>query len=64
MKLFYNSYSVDYYRGVLEIWLDDKWGTVSDNNWTIADADTVCRQLGRNSKFLTHRKALIIMQNL
>ena len=65
VKLFYESRVQDHYRGVLEIWLDDQWGTVSDNNWTIADADTVCRQLGRNGKLLTNTKSLhYSLQNL
>ena len=64
VKLFYNSYLVDSSEGVLEIWLDDQWGTVYDNNWTIADADTVCHQLGRNGNVLAHtQKPSLLCKN-
>ena len=48
VKLFYSSYYTDYYLGLLLVWLNGQWGTVSDYSWTYEDAGTVCRQLGRN----------------
>ena len=52
VTLFYSPSRVDYYRGLLLIWLNDQWGTVSNNSWTIDDTNTVCRQLGRNGKVI------------
>ncbi|CAI8018658.1 Neurotrypsin [Geodia barretti] len=38
----------NYNRGLLQVWLNGRWGVVSDTAWTIEDTNTVCRQLGRN----------------
>ncbi|CAI8029716.1 Neurotrypsin, partial [Geodia barretti] len=48
VKLFYSSYYSYYYRGLLQVWLNGRWGVVSDTAWTIEDTNAVCRQLGRN----------------
>ena len=40
----------NYSRGLLQVWLNGRWGVVSDTAWTIEDTNTVCRQLGRNGK--------------
>ena len=50
VTLFYSPSRVDYYRGLLLVWLNGRWGVVSDSSWTIDDVNTVCRQLGRNGK--------------
>ena len=50
VTLFYSPSTVDYYSGLLLVWLNDQWGTVSDSSWTIDDVNAVCRQLGRNGK--------------
>ena len=48
VKLYYNRYNADYSRGLLQVWLNGRWGTVKDSSWTIEDTNVVCRQLGRD----------------
>ena len=36
-------------EGRVEICFDGRWGTVSDDGWSIPDAEVVCRQIGYNS---------------
>jgi hypothetical protein len=48
VKLYYYSRFPDFHMGLLHVWLNGQWGTVSDITWTTENALTVCHQLGRN----------------
>ena len=34
------------HKGYLEMYRSDRWGLVCDDEWTLAEAEVVCRQLG------------------
>ena len=50
VKLDNSHYYYYLYGSLLQVWLNGRWGVVSDMTWTIEDTNAVCRQLGRNGK--------------
>ena len=48
VKLYYSRYNADSYYGLLQVWLNGRWGNVTDSSWTIEDTNVVSHQLGRN----------------
>ena len=50
VKLFYDKLNADFHRGVLQVWINGRWGTVSHNSWTTENSKAVCNQLGRKGE--------------
>ena len=38
------------YEGRVEVCLSQRWGTVTDDGWSTAEVQVVCRQLGYNTQ--------------
>ena len=38
-------------QGLVEVYCNERWGTICDNRFGQNDADTVCRQLGYASAY-------------
>ena len=62
--LYYNARNTDYYQGLLHVWLNDQWGTVSRDSWTDENLDTVCRQLGKDGMIMVDTGAAESQQSL
>ena len=47
MRLYNNYYNPSYYRGLVEVYISEVWGTVAnDGSWSREDGEVVCRELG------------------
>ena len=46
IRLYYSMYTPDYYRGAVQVWLNNQWTAVSNDSWTVEDGEVVCHQLG------------------
>ena len=44
-------------EGRVEMWYVDRWHTVCDDSWSIADANVACRQLGYHEAAQAHPRA-------
>ncbi|KAJ8027046.1 hypothetical protein HOLleu_32076 [Holothuria leucospilota] len=45
--------------GRIEVLFDGEWGTVCQEEWTLADANVVCKQFGYGSAIVSFRNALL-----
>ena len=47
VRLTISRYGLDYYKGLLEVYISGEWGTVvTDGTWSLENAQVACRQLG------------------
>ena len=56
VKLFYDKHNADFHRGVLQVWQNGRWGTVSNTSWTTENSKAVCSQLGRKGELTENYK--------